>query len=336
MKGDTYGADLGKRIVFRDVGLVDVEDFEVPEPKPNEVLVRTVSTLISPGTETAFLMALPNTSGRFPQHPGYSNAGVVISVGDSVSRFKVGDRVVSYREHASHVTVPEEDTQRIPESVPYDEATFFALGSIALQGVRKAGIELGESVLVLGQGLVGLLALQHAGLSGGIPLIAVDLYENRLEASLNLGADYALNPAKIDLEREISEITGGKGVNVVIEATGNPKVIPTALRLAGRFGRVVLLGSPRGLTEVNFYREVHRKGITVVGAHASVRPRYESFKGFWTRRDDTALVLELIKRGKLRVRDLITRKLRFTDAKEAYRMLIESKGETLGIVLEWK
>ena len=225
---------------------------------------------------------------------------------------------------------------KIPEGLSYDEASFFILSSIALQGVRKAHIELGESVVVLGQGLVGNLALQLAKLSGGIPVVGVDVYDYRLQISRKCGATYAFNPLQVDLEESIKNITNSKGTNVVIESTGNPEAIATALNIAGMYGRVVLLGSTRGTSEINFYSMVHKKGVSIIGAHDSIRPLYESIHGWWTQRDDSALALKLINSGLLNVRDLITEKLSFWKASEAYKKLIESKDKTLGIILEWE
>ena len=327
---------VGKRIVFKKPGQVAIEEFSLRKPKAGEVTIETVCTLISPGTETAFLLALPNTSKKFPMYPGYSNAGVIAFTGSKSSRLMVGDRVVSRGSHASHVTVDEMNVLRIPEGLSFEEASFFALGSISLQAVRKAHIEIGESVVVLGQGLVGNLALQLARLSGGMPLIGVDMFDYRLKISKSCGADYALNPNKVDLNKEIMGITDGKGADVVIEATGNPKAISTALKLAGRCGRVILLGSTRGTSEVNFYSEVHRKGVIIIGAHESIRPRYESTYGWWTQRDDSLLVLNLLSKGLLKVKELITAKMSYEEAAKAYDRLINSKEDTLGIILQWR
>lgn len=330
------GELVAKRVVFKHPGVVSIEDFKLEKLESSEVLIGTVSTLISPGTETAFLMALPNTPCQFPQYPGYSNVGIVKKVGSGVSNIRVGARVVCRKNHASYVIAHESEVMEIPPGVSFDEASFFALGSIALQGIRKAKIELGESVVVLGQGLVGILALQLAKLSGGMPLIGVDLYDYRLSLSRRHGADYVLNPSKVDLERKVKEATDGKGADVVVEATGNPKVISTALKLVGNYGRVILLGSPRGETEVNFYSDVHKKGVLIIGAHESMRPRFESFHGWWTQKDDTKLILNLMNKKLLKVKDLITLKLKFWEAEKAYRKLIESKEKVLGIVLDWR
>jgi len=326
---------MGKRVVFKEAGRVEIEEFSLRKPKLGEVLIETVSSLISPGTETAYLMALPNTPRRFPLYPGYSNAGIVAFTGSESSKLAVGDRVVSRKSHASHVITGETEVMRIPDDLSFEEASFFALGSISLQAVRKAHVEIGESVVVLGQGLVGNIALQLAKLSGGMPLIAVDMFDYRLKVSKSCGADYAFNPRRVDLIEEIMDVTDGKGADVIIEATGNPKAIPTALELAGRYGRVILLGSPRGVSEVNFYSEVHRKGVIIIGAHENTRPRYESTHGWWTQKDDSHLILKLLSKGLLRVKELITAKMNYKEAAKAYDRLINSKEDTLGIILEW-
>lgn len=326
----------GKRVVFKDKGLVEIEDFVPKKPDLNQVLIESISTLISPGTETAFLMALPNTPAKFPIYPGYSNAGIVCAKGEAVTSLNIGDRVVSHKPHASHVLAEEREVEKIPENLSFDEASFFALASIAMQGVRKADIELGESVLVLGQGLVGNLALQLAKLSGGIPVIGVDFYDYRLDVAKKCGADEVINPSKVDLKDAVAKATDGRGPDVVIEATGSPEAIPLALDLARTRGRVILLGSTRGVSTVNFYSLVHRKGVIIIGAHDSIRPAYESSRRFWTRKDDAKLSLKLISRGLLKVRDLITMKVRFEEAASAYRKLIDSKESTLGIILDWR
>ena len=335
MKKDPQEGLQGKRVIFRRKGEVGIENFEPRQPEDREVLIRTASSLISPGTETAFLMALPNTPGEFPQYPGYSNAGVIIASGSKVSKFKKGDRVVSRKDHASHVIASEDELMMIPDGLSFDEATFFALGSIALQGIRKAYIELGESVVVLGQGLVGQLSLQMAKLSGGMPVVGVDLYDYRLNLSSKNGADHVLNPLEVDLVEEIEKLTEGKGADVVIEATGNADLINEAFKLVGEYGRLIILGSPRGTSEVNFYPEIHKKGIRIIGAHNRTRPKHESYHGWWTQRDDSSLVLMLVSSGRLNVRDLITVKMGFREAPEAYARLINEKDSVLGIVLDW-
>lgn len=328
----------GKRVVWPSRAKVEIEEFEFPSLGDDEMLVATECSLISPGTERAFLLGLPNAQGRYPSYPGYSNIGVVIDSGRDVDGFKIGDRVVSSKGHTSHFVTTSDSLLKVTETgLSSEDGVFFNLCTIAMQGVRKAKIELGEPTLVLGGGLIGLFGMQLAKLSGGLPVITADLSDNRLQLAKQVGADYALNPEDEDFNNQIDKITGGKGPAVVIEATGHPAVVNTAFQVADWHGRVVLLASTRGETErVNFYRDVHGKGLTVLGAHNSVRPRHESSPYFWTLRDDWELSLQLIACHRVVVAPLITHRLPGIQAAEAYQLLMEWDQNLLGVILNWE
>ena len=328
----------GRRVVWPSRATVEIEEFEFPSLGDDDILVATECSLISPGTERAFLLGLPNAQGRYPSYPGYSNIGVVIDSGKDVDGFKIGDRVVSSKGHSSHFVATPDSLLKVTEpTLSSEEGVFFNLCTIAMQGVRKAKIELGEPVFVLGGGLIGLFAMQLAKLSGGLPVITADLSDNRLQLAKRVGADYTLNPEAEDLNDQLEKITRGKGLAVVIEATGHPPVVKTAFQLADWHGRVVLLASTRGETErVNFYRDVHGKGLTVLGAHNSVRPRHESSPNFWTLRDDWELSLQLIAHQRVVVAPLITHRMPGTEAAEAYQLLMEWDENLLGVVLNWE
>lgn len=328
----------GRRVVWPGRATVEIEEFEFPLLGDNEILVATECTLISPGTERAFLLGLPNAQGNYPSYPGYSNIGVVVDIGRDVEGFKIGDRVASSRGHTSHFVATPDNLLKVTErALSSERGVFFNLCTIAMQGVRKAKIELGEPTLVLGGGLIGLFAMQLARLSGGLPVITADLSDNRLQLARQVGADHALNPEAEDLDNQLDRITDGKGLAVVIEATGHPAVVNTAFQLADWYGRVVLLASTRGETEhVNFYRDVHRKGLTVLGAHNSARPTHDSSPNFWTLRDDWELSLQLIAHGRVVVDPLITHRMPGIQAAEAYEMLMDWDQNLLGVVLNWE
>jgi threonine dehydrogenase-like Zn-dependent dehydrogenase len=210
------------------------------------------------------------------------------------------------------------------------------MGAISLQGVRKADVELGEPVLVIGQGIIGNLALQLARLSGGMPVFGTDLDEERLELSRRCGADQVASPASVKVEEWVRDATGGRGAAVVIEATGEPDAVVPAFWAAAPRGRVVLLASSRGeATSVNFYRDVHDKGLVVIGAHNSVRPERDTTAGFWTFREDAEVILKLLAAGRLKVRDLIGLRLKADEAPEGYRRIVENRGGVPGILLDW-
>ncbi len=326
-----------QRVVWPSRTKVDVETFTLPAIGDDDVLVATDCTLISPGTERAFLLGLPNAQGSYPSRPGYSNIGTVIEVGNAVTSFKVGERVASTQGHTSHfVTAPNRLLKVASADVPPEEAVFFNLGAISLQGVRKARIELGEATLVLGQGLIGLLALQLAKLNGALPVIAADLTDSRLELAKSIGADAILNPEDTDFSEQLNAITNGHGPVVVIEATGHPDAVSTALDVAGWGARVVLLASTRGETpKVNFYRDVHKKGLILYGAHNAVRPRQESSPNYWTLKDDSHLLLTLIAEKRFDVAPLISHRVPGAEAPKAYQLLMEWNPGLLGVVLQW-
>jgi 2-desacetyl-2-hydroxyethyl bacteriochlorophyllide A dehydrogenase len=330
-----------QRVVWPSRAKVDIETFMLPPVGDDEVLVATECTLISPGTERASLLELPNTQGRYPSRPGYSNIGTVVEIGKAVTDYKVGERVASTQGHTSHfIASPNASPNRLlrvaSTDVSAEEAVFFTLGAVALQGVRKARIELGEATLVLGQGLVGLLAMQLSKLCGAMPLIAADLTDSRLEISKSMGADCTLNPEDTNFSEQLSDATKGDGPAVVIEATGHPDAVSTALDTAGWGARVVLLASTRGETlNVNFYRDVHKKGLILYGAHNSIRPRQESSPNFWTFEDDSLLLLSLIAQKRFNVLPLISHRVLGEDAPKAYQLLMEWNPGLLGVVLQW-
>ena len=326
-----------QRVVWPSRAKVEVESWTLPPLGADEVLVATECTLISPGTERAFLLGLPNAQGRYPSRPGYSNIGTVVEVGKAVTDYKVGERVASTQGHTSHfIASPNRLLKVASPDVPAEEVVFFNLGAIALQGVRKARIELGEAALVLGQGLIGLLSIQLSKLSGAMPVIAADLTDSRLEISKRIGADCTLNPEDANFSERLSDTTKGDGPTVVIEATGHPDAITTALDAAGWGARVVLLASTRGETpNVNFYRDVHKKGLILYGAHNAIRPRQESSSNFWTLEDDSLLLLSLIAQKRLNIASLISHRVPGEDAPKAYQLLMEWNPGLLGVVLQW-
>jgi threonine dehydrogenase-like Zn-dependent dehydrogenase len=252
------------------------------------------------------------------------------------AELRLGDRVVSGTSHASHTTVRANQCWKVPDELASDEAVFFSLGQITLQGVRKARVEIGEVVVILGLGLIGNLALQMARLQGALPVIGLDPDAGRREIAMRCGADAALDPTAAATADELSAATRGREPAVVIEATGSPEVVNDAFDCAGFHARVVLLASTRGVTEANFYRDVHRKGLTVLGAHANTVPRHESSPGFWTRSDDTQTALRLLAARRIQVGPLTSERFRWQDAPAAYELLGSWRKDRLGMLLRWQ
>lgn len=321
----------GHIIVSPEKGRVCVKEYEVGEPGPREIQVRIHVSLISPGTERAWILNMECTPGVYPFEPGYCTAGIVEKTGSEVTRFKVGDRVACLLSHRSIGNIHEDSAAKIPPDVPFEHAVFLPLGQIALQGVRKARIELGEKVMVMGLGVIGQLAMQFARLNGALPAIGADLVESRINAALRCGAEEAVNCG----ENEWIACLRHK-FQAVIESTGVPGVIPTALKIVEPGGRVVLLGSTRGMSTVDFYRDVHVKGVTVIGAHAiHTVPKHESRPSNWTWKDDSECFMSLLEKGKLCIDPLITDIICHEEIEKAYIELLRGNREIIGTIIKW-
>jgi threonine dehydrogenase-like Zn-dependent dehydrogenase len=188
----------------------------------------------------------------------------------------------------------------------------------------------------MGQGILGLFATQLARLSGGLPVIAADLSENRRKLALEFGADHAFCPTDKGFADEVREATKGKNVNAVIEVSGAAKALNQSLASSARQGRIVLLGCTRvSDTSIDFYKDVHRTGISIIGAHTFVRPDRDSYPGYWTHQDDSRTVLGLLSAGRLNVSPMISEVVSPEQASRVYTRLMEQEHAPLGIVFDW-
>lgn len=330
-----------KQIVFDSRNVVSLHDVESKAPKAGQVRVKMLFTAVSPGTERASLNGEPvgprtATGTKFPRYLGYSGSGIVESVGEGVEKFKPGDRVITrWGVHAEYCTLPEKNVVLIPsENVKMEEAAFAFISTFPLAAVRKVKLELGESCMVVGLGLLGLFGVQYARLSGGYPVIAVDFNPERRALALKLGADCALDPGAPDFTEQVKALTGGKGVNAVIEVTGSGAALNQALLCTARFGRVALLGCTRMPTEVDFYHDVHIPGIQLIGAHTAARPVDESYAGYWTEADDMRVALACLATGRLNVREIISEICSPLDAVEVYDRLAAGRFP-VGVAFDW-
>jgi 2-desacetyl-2-hydroxyethyl bacteriochlorophyllide A dehydrogenase len=329
----------GRRIVWPEKGRTEIEQFTVPAPRGNEVLVETDYSVVSAGTEKSWYLAMPNAVGAFPQHPGYSGCGRIVAVGDAVRTLRCGDRVLlDHKGHCSHALAREgeEGLVKVEDSVRSLDAAFVVIGSMGLQGVRKARPELGESAMVMGLGILGMFAVQAAHLSGGLPVIAVDPNAIRTRIAAELGADHALSPMDPEFVAKIRDCTSGRMVQVTVEVSGSSKALTQALAVAAHQGRIVLAGCTRVSEEpIDFYTLVHRPGVSIIGAHNHVRPAHDSYPGYWTRRDDFVTLLGLLGCGRLKVAPLIAEVVSPRTAPQVYARLVAEKEPPLGIVYDW-
>ena len=331
-----------KQIVFTKPCVAELLEKEIDAPKSNEVQVRLAVSTISSGTERANLIGDPNIdivgSGSviFPRTAGYSSSGVVEAVGEGVTEFKVGDKVaMSWTTHKQVINMDKNLVYKLPESVSFNDGALIHISTFPMAAIRKCRLEIGESAIVMGMGVLGLVAIPLLTTAGAVPVIAVDPVPEKREKALSVGADYALDPFAEDFAKTVKEITGG-GAKVGIEVTGIGAGLDGILDCMARFGRVALLGCTRNKDfTIDYYRKVHGPGITLVGAHTQARPQYESHEGWWTQRDDIATTLKLTEMGRLKLSDMIDEVHSPAEAPEVYTRLANEKSFPM-VQFDWR
>lgn len=332
-----------KQIVFTKPYTAELLEVECLPPKENEVSVCLEYSAISAGTEKANYIGLRNgadiaedAEAVFPRTVGYSAAGIVTDVGDGVKDIAVGDRVAVYwGKHKKNITVSRNNVIRLPDEVSTKEASMALISTFPLAAIRKTRLEIGESALVMGLGILGIFAVQELKTAGAYPIIAADPIEERRELALKMGADYALDPTDSDFVNAVKRLTD-RGVNVCIEVTGLGIGLIQALDCMKRMGRVALLGCTRSSKfEIDYYGKVHGRGISLIGAHTMARPKNESSAGLWTDADDLRAVLNLIKGKRLNFKDMISEICSPADAQAVYDRLVNEKNFPIGVLFDW-
>ena len=335
-----------KQIVFTKVNTAELLPAQVREPADTEVVVETVFSTISCGTERANITGDANISIYseenppvvFPRYSGYSSAGIVIAKGQNVKSVEIGDRVtMSWSTHQKYNVVPESNVVKIEDDrISFQEAAVCHIGTFPMAALRKTRLEIGESMMVMGLGILGLLAVQFAHAAGAVPVIAVDPVAERRQMALQFGADYALDPFDKNFVETVKEITRG-GVNTAIEVTGVGAGLNQCLDCMAKFGRIALLGCTRDKNfTVDYYRKIHGPGITIVGAHTQARPQEASHPGFFTQRDDIKTILKLCGAGRINLKDMIGEVHSPADCSGVYSRLINDRNFPIVVQFDWR
>ena len=216
------------------------------------------------------------------------------------------------------------------------EAALCYIGTFPMAALRKTKLEIGESMLVMGQGILGFLAVIFAKAAGATPVIAVDLVKERREKALKYGADYALDPMEEGFAQRVKELTDG-GVNTAIEVTGLGVGLDQCLDCMAKFGRVALLGCTRDENfTIDYYRKVHGPGIQLIGAHTCARPNVESYPGYFTKNDDAKAILKLIEYNRINIKDIVDEIHQPENCAEVYDRLINDKNFPVVSQFDWR
>jgi len=328
-------------VVFTQPGQAVIEERPVPEPAEEQVLIRSRRTLVSTGTELTILSGdFPENSawsryGKFPFLPGYDNVGEVIAVGRGVSDEWVGRRVASYGQHARYVVLGADSLRPVDHEVPDEHAVFSTIAEIALNGVRRGGVRLGDSVVIYGAGLVGQLTARFCGLCGARPVVVVDPAEPRLSRLPKDPFFVALNPEVDDVVAEVRKETRGRMADIVFEATGDQGLIPAEFSCLREQAKFVVLSSPRGKTHLDLHDLCNYPSYTIIGAHNMSHPRHPTLDNPWTGKRDAEFFFELVRTGELDVGNLISHRIPYSGAPEIYQQLLKDRSGFMGVVLVW-
>jgi len=334
-----------KQILFTKINTAELCEVTLPELAPDSVAVKTAFSTISAGTERANITGDTNTSiyekhveAVFPREVGYSSSGTVIAVGNAVRSVKVGDRVAVYwGKHKSINVAPENNVVKIEDgSVSLEAAAASFIATFPMAAIRKTRIELGESALVMGVGILGLLAIKLLRAAGAAPIFAADPNKERRDMAKRYGADFALDPTEKDFAERVKELSGG-GVNVAIEVSGVGAGFNSALDCMAKFGRVALLGCTRNSDfTVDYYRKIHGPGITVIGAHTLARPESDSSPGYFTHRDDIKAILKLCAMNRLNLDEIISETHSPNECGKVFERLVFDKKFPIAVQFDWR
>ena len=271
-----------------------IEEVEVPALKLGQVLVKVLASGIC-GSQIGEINGVKGPDRFLPHLLGHEGCGTVLEVGEGVRGVKPGDRVVlHWRKGAGlesvtptygsrlgtvnagwvttfneHAVVSENRLTRVPAGFDIEAAALFGCAITTAFGVvnTNAQVAIGQSVAVFGAGGIGLSIIQGAALAGANPIVAIDLFDNRLDLARSLGATHTINSRSADVAEALAGIVGGDGVDVAIDNTGNVEVIALASRLTSGRGRTVLVGvPPKGATAAISTLPLHFEK-RLVGSH---------------------------------------------------------------------
>jgi 2-desacetyl-2-hydroxyethyl bacteriochlorophyllide A dehydrogenase len=329
-------------LFFTDPYKTEIRMMELQPPAPGELLVETLVSAISPGTELLIYRGQAPTelaadesiaalggSLAFPLQYGYAAVGKVIETGGSLPRDWIGKTVFSFQPHQTHFSVTPEQIIPLPEGISPEAAVFLPNMETAVNFVMDGHPLIGERVAVFGQGIVGLLttALLARFPLGG--LLTLDKYPNRRAASLEAGAVQSFDPTDADA---LAQVSGESGIDLAFELSGNPTALDQTIAVTGFAGRVVIgswYGQKRASLDLGGH--FHRNRIQLISSQvSSIHP---SLRGRWDKTRRLDLAWEMIR--EVQPQCLITHWMPFNDASQGYELLDQKPGEVIQVLLDY-
>ena len=340
--------------------IADAPDLTISD---DQVLVKTLYTNISHGTEMhfyrgtgrlfhkrrdperkLFLEASEEKKLRYPLrssdpgawYMGYGHVGEVVEIGSKIadSGLRTGDRVFSKKSHQTLVKGAPGDFTRIPDDIPPEKAAIMMLLQTAYAGILDTRISLGDTIVVIGLGMVGQLVVQMAKMSGALEVIALDAIPRRLEAALQNGADrvFDVRDSKTDVALAIRDLTRCQGPDSVIEVSGNPKALQEAIRIAAPNTRVTVMSFYEDNVHLDLSCDFHLGRITLQSCHsAGVIPELMQTCNLGRKQE---VCLNLLR--KVRLDNLFTHRFKYGNIADAYRMIDERDPELISTLIEYE
>lgn len=341
-----------KAMLLTEYQKLEIVDLPKPEISANDLLVQVKACGIC-GSD---IHGWDGSTGRRkpPLVMGHEAAGIVTAVGANVRGFAEGDRVTfdstvscgecfycrkgsinlcenrqvlgvscdEFRRNgafAEYVVVPSRIAYQLPDNLPFEHAALIEAVSIAVHAANRTPVTLGDTAVVVGSGMIGLLVVQTIRLSGCSRVIAVDLEDNKLDLAKQFGADVGLNPKKCDVIQEVMKMTGGRGADAAIEVVGASATVNTAIDVTRRGGSICLVGNLSPKVEMPLQKLVTRE-LSVYGSCAS--------------NGEIPQCIDLLSRGAIQVQPLITALAKLEDGPAWFKRLYEGEPGAMKVVLQ--
>lgn len=331
-------------VAFTGPGQVEMKAEEISADglEPMQVVIRNEASIISAGTELASLHNIERVTS-YPKKSGYGSVGIIEAKGDGIDDFNVGDRVFYAGKHASVQQFRHGGDNQwqylfpVPDGLDPVYAAAGCMAQIAISAPHVTNLRIGDTVAVFGLGTVGNLAAQMYAIQGA-RVIGVDPVARRCETARKTGIAETVDAPPDKQVEAVLELTGGRGADVTVDAAGHSAVIAHCVKATALFGQILLLGSPRAehiCNATELLRDVHTNSKTIRGAHMWQFPVRHVRESYFSVEWNFAAVFELIRSGKLNVRDLISHVIRPDEAPAAYDGLMNKRDEYTGVIIQW-
>ena len=326
---------------------VTTESYRLDAPPPGHALIATEASAISAGTELAVYTGVhqwlndpTRTWPRFPFVPGYSAVGRIIATGAGCE-LPIGQRVIFGGRHESHAIVDLRSKHAlvypIADSVPVSPAAAAALARFPLTAVVQTRETAGQCVAVMGLGMIGQIATRLFHAAGAYPVIGIDGVAARRGLAERVSGVRTVSPDEADVKEELRALNDGGLPDVVVEATGNPQAVKLAMNIVADGGKVVMVGSPRGIAgDVDFYWDLHGRSIQLIGAHGSAIGQEPREKFPFTQRRAMRLLVNLLETGRLKIDDLVTHHVHGEQLGAMYDGLLNKRDEHVLVTIHWQ